>query len=63
MQLLDVLRHIPKTGLPSLIIFLVSFITWGIAEEGSPGPFEKKKPSGFHSHISSNLVFIGNTFK
>ena len=43
-------------------IFVTSATTFGIAL-GSPGPFERKKPSGCHFLISSNEVCIGNTFR
>ena len=55
-------KQIPKTGLPSLVISLVVLITFFITE-GSPGPLDKKKPSGSQEFNSSYEDSIGNIFK
>ena len=54
-------KQIPNIGSPESKILVTSAITSGIAL-GSPGPLERKKPSGFHANISSIEVCIGKTF-
>src|SRR5690606_30906460 len=50
----------PNSGLPVPNIFFVVSTAQGIAA-GSPGPFDKKYPSGFHLLNSSKLVSAGKT--
>src|ERR1700738_1056644 len=51
----------PKVGVPELITFLITGTAYLPVSAGSPGPFDRNKPSGFSARISSADVGAGHT--
>ncbi|MNT85450.1 hypothetical protein D3C72_2256180 [compost metagenome] len=51
----------PNSGLSDLIRFWITGTAYSPVAAGSPGPFDRKMPSGLSARMSSALVDAGTT--